>query len=72
MAVIGEAKAGRVGLDELARLRHVRRLLIDRGVADPATVFLLVGLEGVERAPGRPHGRGPDVVLLDAAGLYER
>ena len=65
ISVLGEAKAGAVGEGELHRLRRVRDLLTDRGVADAGTRLLLVGLGGVD-----PRLAGPDVVLVDAARLY--
>lgn len=69
VAVIGEVKAGCVSAGELTRLRHVRQLLIDRGLADDATRLLLVGLEGVEPVPAAD--RGTDVVAVDGHRLYD-
>lgn len=66
IAVLGEAKAGRAGDGELQRLRHVRVLLIERGLADNGTRLVLAGLEGVGRRLA-----APDVVLANAADLVQ-
>ena len=65
ISLLGEVKAGTAGESELARLRRVRELLTDRGVADGSTRLLLVGAAGVDRAL-----TAPDVVLADADDLY--
>ena len=65
VSLLGEVKAGTAGEGELARLRRVRELLTDAGVADPSTRLLLVGAAGVDRSLA-----APDVVLADAEDLY--
>lgn len=66
IAVLGEAKTGRVGESVLDRLRRARELLVTRGVADAGTKLLLVGLDGVDPALHRE----PDVVAVDGERLY--
>lgn len=66
IAVLGEAKAGRIGTGVRDRLRRARALLVERGVADAGTKLLLVGLEGVDPALERE----PDVVAVDGDRLY--
>lgn len=68
VAVIGEAKAGVVGLPELHRLQQLRGLLTSRGSADARTRLLLVGLEGP--TPELAAAADPTVELVDAGRLY--
>lgn len=66
VAVLGEAKAGRIGAGALDRLRRVRDLLVARGVADAGTKLLVVGLTGVDPALAKADG----VVVVDGDRLY--
>lgn len=64
---IGEAKdSDRIrGLDDLARLEHIRGLLVDRGVDAAAAKLLIFGRSGFDRAlTASARSRG-DVELVD-------
>ena len=64
VAVLGEAKAGTAGEAEVARLRHVRDLLVEAALADAGTRLVVCGAEGVDRRL-----EATDVVTVDASDL---
>ena len=71
---LGEAKVGEIGVEQLRRLRHIRTLLADRGLARPDARLLLCSVTGFTTALAREveHVVRPAdrPILVDPARLY--
>lgn len=72
VALIGEAKATNRSrdLDDLGRLEHIRRLLVDQGTRAGEATLALFSRSGFDRRLHAAAGGRRDVLLVDLARLY--
>jgi hypothetical protein len=72
VALVGEAKATNRQRDlaDLARLEHVRRLLVDQGTRAAGATLALFSRTGFDRDLRRAASGRSDVLLVDLARLY--
>jgi hypothetical protein len=72
VALLGEAKATNRprDLDDLERLEHVRRLLVDQGTRAAGATLALFSRAGFERRLRDAAAGRQDVLLIDLAHLY--